>query len=119
MPQRVVCSGKKGKLRTWQREITMGPKCLQGQDRQSALLSAESACVAARRRAEVGQADAGWQGCASLVEWAESGLEHKDKDVGRLKERAVPLRAAESMPAAVRLNHRTAMQHCLFGRGGR
>ena len=94
MPQRVVCSGKKGKLRTWQREITMGPKCLQGQDRQSALLSAESACVAARRRAEVGQADAGWQGCASLVEWAESGREHKD--VGRLKRelsRCVRLRA--------------------------
>ena len=94
MPQRVVCSGKKGELRTWQREIAMGPKCLQGQGRQSALLSAELACVAARRRAEVGQADAGWQGCASLVEWAESGREHKD--VGRLKRelsRCVRLRA--------------------------
>ena len=76
------------------REIAMGPKRLQGQDRQSALLSAELACVAARRRAEVGQADAGWQGCASLVEWAESGREHKD--VGRLKRelsRCVRLRA--------------------------
>jgi len=94
MPQRVVCSGKKGELRTWQREIAMGPKCLQGQDRQSALLSTELACVAARRRAEVGQADAGRQGCASLVEWAESGREHKD--VGRLKRelsRCVRLRA--------------------------
>jgi len=37
MPQRVVCSGKKGELRTWEREIAMGPGCLPGRDMQSAL----------------------------------------------------------------------------------
>ena len=89
MPQRVVCSGKKGKLRTWQREIAMGPKCLQGQDRQSALLSAELACVAARRRAEVGQADAGRAGLRLAGGMAESGREHKD--VGRLKKESCPV----------------------------
>ena len=76
MPQRVVCSGKKGELRTWQREIAMGPRRLQGQDRQSALLSRDLAVEAAEERAEVGQADAGWQGCASLVEveWRRVGV---------------------------------------------
>lgn len=51
-----------------------GAGWLQGQDRQPALLSRELEEVAAEERAEVGQTDAGWQGCASLVEWRRVGV---------------------------------------------
>jgi hypothetical protein len=64
-------------------EIAMGPGSLQGRDWQSALLSRALARIAAEGRAEVGQWDAGWQGCASPVEWRRVGAEHKD--VGRLR----------------------------------
>ena len=73
---------EEGKAAHMAGEIAMGAGWLQGQDRQSALLSRASARIAAEGRAEVGQADAGWQGCASLVEWRRVGAEHKD--VGRL-----------------------------------
>lgn len=55
-------------------EIAMGPGSLQGRERQSALLSRALARIVAEGRAEVGQWDAGWQGCASLVEWRRAGV---------------------------------------------
>jgi hypothetical protein len=81
-------------------EIAPELGCLQGRERQSALLSRELAQIAARGQAEVGQSPAGWQGCASLVEWRRVG-EHKPwtLDVGRLKNAALCVRlSAERRP---------------------
>ena len=73
MPQRVVCSGKKGELRTGSARLRWGQDACQGETGSPLFLSRALARVVAKWRTEVGQADAGWQGCASLVEWAESG----------------------------------------------